>query len=100
MPITAPHPFTLRQLQYAAAVADTLSFRKAAQLCRVSQPALSTQLAQLESVLGVRLFERDKKRVLLTAAGQALLERARSALLAADDVLAAARQLKDPLAGT
>jgi LysR family transcriptional regulator, hydrogen peroxide-inducible genes activator len=100
MAISAPHPFTLRQLQYAAAVADTLSFRKAAQACSVSQPALSTQLAQLESVLGVKLFERDKKRVLLTSAGEALLARARSALLAADDVLAAARQLEDPLAGT
>ena len=99
MAITAPHPFSLRQLQYALAVADTLSFRQAAQRCRVSQPALSTQLAQLESVLGVRLFERDRKRVLPTAAGEKLLARARLALLAADDVLQAAGQLKDPLAG-
>ena len=51
-----PHPFSLRQLQYAVAVADELSFRRAAARCRVSQPSLSAQLAQLEDVLGVRLF--------------------------------------------
>jgi LysR family hydrogen peroxide-inducible transcriptional activator len=100
MAISAPHPFTLRQLQYAAAVADTLSFRKAAERCRVSQPALSTQLAQLESVLGVQLFERDKKRVLVTPAGADLLARARTALLAADELFTAAKQLEDPLAGS
>jgi len=72
-----PHAFTLRQLQYALAVAETLSFRRAAERCRVAQPSLSTQIAQLESALGVRLFERDRRRVLVTAAGEALLARAR-----------------------
>jgi len=95
-----PHPFTLRQLQYATAVAATLSFHKAAALCHVSQPSLSAQLAQLEEALGVRLFERDRRRVLVTAAGKELLERARRLLLDADDLLAAARRAGDPLAGT
>lgn len=95
-----PHPFTLRQLQYAVAVADTLSFRKAAALCHVSQPSLSAQLAQLEEALGVRLFERDHKRVLPTAAGQRLLERARRLLLEADDLQDEARRVGDPLDGT
>ena len=58
----APHPFTTRQLQYAVAVAGARSFRKAALLCGVSQPSLSAQLAQLETALGVRLFERDRRR--------------------------------------
>src|SRR5215470_1222426 len=96
----SPHPFSLRQLQYAAAVAATLSFRKAAALCHVSQPSLSAQLAQLEQALGVRLFERDRRRVLVTAAGKELLERARSLLLEADDLMAAAKRAGDPLAGT
>src|SRR5580692_2443676 len=96
----APHPFSLRQLQYAVAVAESLSFRKAAERCHVSQPSLSSQLGQLEDVLGVRLFERDRRRVLLTAAGKALLERARQVLLEADDLIAAAKQAGDPLAGT
>ncbi|HYG68621.1 MAG TPA: LysR substrate-binding domain-containing protein, partial [Anaeromyxobacteraceae bacterium] len=103
MPITtncAPHPFTLRQLQYAVAVADTLSFRRAAERCHVSQPSLSTQIAELEGALGVRLFERDRRRVLVTSAGAALLDAARRVLVAADDLVGAARRAGDPLAGT
>jgi LysR family hydrogen peroxide-inducible transcriptional activator len=96
----APHPFSLRQLQYVVALADALSFRKAAQLCNVSQPSLSSQLAQLEQVLGVRLFERDRRRVLATAAGKELVERARRLLVDADDLSAAARRASDPLDGT
>ncbi|MEZ4408579.1 MAG: LysR family transcriptional regulator [Polyangiales bacterium] len=65
----SPHPLTLRQLQYAVAVAEHRSFRRAAELCHVSQPALSAQVAQLEDALGVRLFERDRRRVMPTAAG-------------------------------
>ena len=96
----APHAASLRQLQYAVAVADTRSFRRAAQRCGVSQPSLSAQLAQLEGALGVRLFERDRRRVLLTAAGEDLIERARRVLVDADDLVDAARRLGDPLAGT
>jgi len=95
-----PHPFTLRQLQYAVAVADSLSFRKAAERCRVSQPSLSAQLAQLEASIGVRLFERDRRRVLVTAAGRALIERARLILRETDDLVELARHSGDPLSGT
>jgi LysR family transcriptional regulator, hydrogen peroxide-inducible genes activator len=95
-----PHSFTLRQLQYAAAVAETLSFRRAAERCRVAQPSLSTQIAQLETSLGVRLFERDRRRVLVTAAGEAIIDRARRVIAEADDLANAARAAGDPLAGT
>lgn len=95
-----PHPFSLRQLQYAVAVAESLSFRKAAELCHVSQPTLSAQLAQLEAALDVRLFERDRRRVLATAAGKELVERARGLLRDADDLMAAAKRAGDPLSGT
>lgn len=95
-----PHPFTLRQLQYAAAVADALSFRKAAERCRVSQPSLSAQLAQMEDALGVRLFERDRRRVLVTAAGREIIERARLVLRETDDLVELARRSADPLSGT
>jgi LysR family hydrogen peroxide-inducible transcriptional activator len=96
----APHPFSLRQLQYAIAVGEARNFRRAAQLCAVSQPSLSAQLALLEDTLGVRLFERDRRGVLLTAAGQDLIARARRVLLETDDLVEAARRLRDPLAGT
>jgi len=96
----SPHPCTLRQLQYVAAIADTLSFRRAADLCAVSQPSLSAQVAQLERALGVTLFERTKRRVLPTRAGEELLARARDVLREANDLCDAATRLTDPFAGT
>ena len=60
----APHPLTLRQLQYVVAVAETRSFRRAAERCRVAQPSLSTQLAQAERALGVRLLAERFERYL------------------------------------
>jgi LysR family hydrogen peroxide-inducible transcriptional activator len=95
-----PHPFSLRQLQYLLAVADTLSFRRAAAQCHVSQPSLSAQIAELEDKLGVRLFERDQRHVLLTPAGHELAERARRIVLEADDLVEAAQRVGDPLTGT
>ncbi|HET6281779.1 MAG TPA: LysR family transcriptional regulator, partial [Polyangia bacterium] len=81
-----PHPFTLRQLQYAIAVAEVRNFGRAAALCGVSQPSLSAQLGQLEETLGVRLFERGGRGVLVTVAGQDLVARARRVLLETDDL--------------
>src|SRR6185369_15698283 len=98
--MSPPHPFTLRQLQYLIAVADTLSFRKAAEHCHVAQPSLSAQLADLESALGVRMFERDRRRVLLTDAGRDLLERARTILADADDLRETAKRVGDPLSAS
>jgi LysR family transcriptional regulator, hydrogen peroxide-inducible genes activator len=95
-----PHAFTLRQLQYACAVAEHLSFRRAAEVCHVAQPSLSAQVAELETALGVQLFERDRRRVLVTPPGHVLIERARQLLLAADDLGEAARRVTDPFAGT
>jgi LysR family hydrogen peroxide-inducible transcriptional activator len=96
----APHPFSVRQLQYAVAVADALSFSAAAARCHVSQPSLSAQIAQLEDALGTRLFERDRRRVLLTAAGKAILARARVVLREIDDMVDLAQRSTDPLAST
>src|ERR1043165_2922975 len=92
--------FTLRQLQYAVAVAEMLSFRRAAELCNVSQPSLSASVAELEAALGIALFERDRRGVLVTAAGQELIARARRVLMEADDFAEAASRYVDPLAGS
>ncbi|HEY6003683.1 MAG TPA: LysR substrate-binding domain-containing protein [Anaeromyxobacter sp.] len=97
---SAPYPLTLRQLQYLLAVAEARSFRRAAEACHVSQPSLSQQVADAERALGVRLFERDRRRVLVTAAGEGLLARARRVLVEADDLVEAAVRLSDPLSGT
>lgn len=90
---------SLRQLQYLVAVADTLGFHKAADACHVSQPTLSTQVQQVEAVLGVRIFERDRRGVLLTACGDEIVARARRVLLEVDDLLATATRLQDPFTG-
>jgi len=91
---------SLRQLQYVVAVADTLGFHKAAARCHVSQPTLSAQVQQLEGVLGVRLFERDRRHVLVTTAGADMVARARRILIEAEDLLSAATQLREPFSGT
>jgi DNA-binding transcriptional LysR family regulator len=67
----------LRHLRYFVAVAEELSFTRAAERLYTAQPSLSTQIRSLEEELGVQLFERDKKRVYLTQAGRHLLDRAR-----------------------
>ncbi|UTA47062.1 LysR substrate-binding domain-containing protein [Simiduia sp. 21SJ11W-1] len=68
---------TLKQLSYALAVEQHLHFKRAAEACHVSQSALSTALNELEKQLGIHLFERDNKRVLVTPQGREVLARAR-----------------------
>ncbi len=64
---------TLTQIRYALAVADAQSFRAAAEQCHVSQSGLSMQLQKLEELLGVTLFDRSKKPILVTDVGRSAL---------------------------
>ncbi len=89
----------LRDLQYLVALAETRHFGRAAARCHVSQPTLSAQLRKLEEFLGVTLIERRPRRVGLTPAGEAVVERARRMLRDADDIRALARARQDPLGG-
>jgi len=89
----------LRDLQYLVALAETRHFGRAAERCHVSQPTLSAQLRKLEEFLGVTLIERRPRRVGLTPAGEAVVERARRMLRDADDIRALARASQDPLGG-
>ena len=89
----------LRDLRYLLAVVDHGHFRRAAEACGVSQPTLSIQLRKLEEELGVTLFERAGKSVTPTAACARLLPHVRAAVAEADAIIAAARGLRDPLAG-
>ena len=70
----------LRQLEYVTAIADTGSFTRGAECCRVAQSALSRKVAQLESELGTRLFHRNNREVSLTAAGSVFVPAARRVL--------------------
>lgn len=90
---------TLRQLEYFVAVSERLSFSKAAESCFVSQPSLSAQIAQLEALIGVKLFERDRRSVRLTAAGEALVPGAKETLASCDRFGQVARSCGAPLTG-
>lgn len=81
----------LRHLRYFVAVAERLNYRKAAEDLHVSQPALSTQIKDLEDETSVKLLERDTSGVRLTDAGSVLLEEARRLLAQATAAVAAAK---------
>ena len=91
---------SLRQLECFVAAADLLSFRRAAERCFMTQPSLSAQIRQLEERLGVELFERRGRRVLLTAAGEELAPAARRILEDARELVETASSLREPLGGT
>ena len=79
--------FTLRQLVYFKALTDHRNFGRAAEVCNVSQPALSVQIRALEGIMGGPLVERRTRDVVLTALG-------RQVLAQTEEVLAAAGRLE------
>ncbi len=90
---------TIIQLEYLLAVANCGSFSKASELCFVTQPSLSMQIKNLEEELGVVLLDRSKKPVVPTQVGMLVIERAREALLAYNNVKECVSELKGSIAG-
>ena len=86
-----------KQLIYALAVEKNLHFKSAAEQCHISQSALSTALNELEKQLGLKIFERDNKKVLVTPVGREILDRARSIITQVDDLQHLADSQKPPL---
>lgn len=78
---------SLKQLHYALAVEKHLHFKKASEACNVSQSALSTAITELEKQLGVTIFERNNKQVLVTNNGELILNKAKKVKVELDELL-------------
>jgi DNA-binding transcriptional LysR family regulator len=89
----------IRRLRYFIAVAEELSFRRAAERLHIAQPPLSRQIHQLEDRLGVALFRRLRSGVALTEAGEAFLPEARDVLVRVDKALNVGRSAPGPQRG-
>jgi DNA-binding transcriptional LysR family regulator len=89
----------LRHLRYFIAVAEELSFTRAAARLHIGQPPLSHQIQQLESEVGAQLLERSKRWVRLTPAGQLFLEDARRVLALSEQAMQTARRAERGEAG-
>src|SRR6516165_4660910 len=90
---------TIRQLRYFDALARHGHFRRAAQACAISQPALSMQIKELEDALGGVLLERNARQVSLTRFGEELAQRVRDILRSVDELGDFARASQDRFAG-
>jgi len=89
----------LRELEYLKAVAEHRHFGKAAFECFVSQPTLSGQIKKLEEELGVTIFERGRRGVLLTQEGKEIVQQARKVLSGVQELQQMAESFRDPFRG-
>ena len=90
---------TLKQLRYFDALARHGHFGRAAEVCAISQPALSMQIREMEAVLGSELFERGARQVRLTGFGEDVLVRAREILREVEELADMARAARGSLSG-
>lgn len=89
---------TLRQLEFALAVAKYKHFKRAAEACNISQSALSLGIAELEKQLDTQIFERNNKQVLITPIGEEILARATRIFAEVNDLTTRAQTHQTPLA--
>jgi len=89
----------LREMSYLVAVADLRNFSKAAEQCNVSQPTLSTQIKKMEEWLGVKIFERNNKRVMITEEGKEIVHSAKKILQEVERIKEIAECSHNPFAG-
>lgn len=91
--------YTLKHLRYFITVAKYKHFGHAADACFVTQPTLSSAIKEFEEILGVRLLERTKRSVLVTPIGHTVLERARTIINEADNLVELVQTRRTPLCG-
>ncbi|MEM9440691.1 MAG: hydrogen peroxide-inducible genes activator [Pseudomonadota bacterium] len=90
---------TLKHMRYFAALASHRHFRRAAEACAISQPALSLQIKELETMLGSPLVERTARQVHLTTLGEDFLARVQEILIQVDDLEDLVRSSNDAPSG-
>ncbi|REL31405.1 hydrogen peroxide-inducible genes activator [Thalassotalea euphylliae] len=88
---------SLKQINYALAVGKTLHFKKAAEMCNVSQSALSSAINEMETQLGLKVFERNNKHVFITDIGQQVLAKAQQVKLELEELMQLSQMDKSPL---
>lgn len=87
---------SIKQINYALAVEKTLHFKRAAEMCNVSQSALSTAINELEKQLELSIFERNNKHVLVTNTGKLILEQAKKVTLELNELIQISKLDKAP----
>src|ERR1700724_97171 len=92
-------PINFRQLEVFRAVAETNSFTRASHVLFISQSTVSQHIRELEDALTVKPFNRNRRNVSLTLAGEPLLEHGRSIFIMLEKAETAARTVKDPYCG-
>src|SRR5258707_8963983 len=90
---------SLQQLRFLCALAEQRHFRRAAESCAVTQSTLSGGIKELEARLGVTLFERSHRHVMLTPLGKEIVPRAQRLLVDAEELVGLARNAQEPLSG-
>jgi len=89
----------IRDFKYLLAIVEFGSFSQAARQCHVSQPTLSGQVKKLEERLGVRIFERTPKQIILTAVGEQIMASAMNIIMEVERIDALAEASIEPLSG-
>ena len=89
--------FSIKQLNYALAVAKRLHFKKAADDCFVSPSTLSNAITELENQIGFKVFERTNKKVIVTSLGLELLKKAETIQFHIEDIKNLGEKQKAPL---
>ena len=91
---------TLRQLQYLTALHEVKSFGKAATICHVTQPTLSQAIIEMETILGAKVLDRSKRKVVaFTAFGLEVIQTTQNIMPELEAMMDSARQTQEPLSG-
>jgi LysR family transcriptional regulator, hydrogen peroxide-inducible genes activator len=90
---------SFQQLRFLCALAEQCHFGRAAESCAVTQSTLSGGIKELEARLGITLFERGHRHVMLTPLGKEIATRARRLLVDAEELVGVARNAQQPLSG-